>query len=120
MAQTRQQPSLMLRQPAAPEHPMRRLLALLLLTGLHTAAAEDKVDVARIHGRIQFVTSFPDYKVKLVESFADLHVKLVESFPDEPGKWQVVESFPDFKIQLVESFPDFTVRYVESFPGPRR
>ena len=81
--------------------------------------AADKPDVSAIHGRIQVVTSFPDYRVKVVDSFADLHVQVVESFPDKPGRWQMVESFPDYKIQFVDSFPDFTIRYVDNFPGPQ-
>jgi hypothetical protein len=90
---------------------------LLLGAFATTASGADKPDVAKIHGRIQVVSSFPDYKVKIVESFADLHVQIVESFPDAPGKWQMVDSFPDYKIQFVDSFPDFTIRYVTSFPG---
>lgn len=76
--------------------------------------------VAKVHGKIQFVTSFPDYKVQVVSSFPDLKVQKVASFPDAVGKWQIVESFPDFKIQIVESFPDFKIQYVESFPGLAR
>ena len=75
------------------------------------------VDVSRVYGKIQFVDSFPDYRVKVVNSFPDLKVKKVASFPSEPGKWQMVNSFPDFKIKLVDSFPDFTIKYVNSFPG---
>lgn len=74
---------------------------------------------ARVYGKIQFVNSFPDYKVKAVDSFADLHVQIVDAFPDRPGKWQIVNSFPDYKIQMVDSFPDFTVKFVNSFPGPQ-
>lgn len=74
-------------------------------------------DLAKIRGKIQFVTSFPDYKVQVVDSFADLHVQKVTSFPDGPGKWQIVDSFPDYKIQIVDSFPDFKIKYVTSFPG---
>ena len=70
-----------------------------------------------LHGKIKFVTSFPDIKVKFVSSFPDLKVKFVSSFPDECGEWQVVESFPDFKIQVVESLPDIEIKVVESFPG---
>lgn len=70
-----------------------------------------------LHGKIKFVTSFPDIKVKFVSSFPDLKVKFVSSFPDKCGEWQVVESFPDFKIQVVESFPDIEIKVVESFPG---
>ena len=88
-------------------------------TARDAADAAAKPDVSKIFGKIQFVDSFPDYKVKVVSSFEDLRVQKVCSFPNSPGKWQVVTSFPDYKIQLVDSFPDFTVRYVSSFPGVR-
>lgn len=102
---------------------------LALVSGVATARADaacpgpapcdakESLDLARIHGRIQVVESFPDYRVKVVESFADLHVQVVESFPDKPGAWKMVDSFPDYRIQWVESFPDFTIKYVSSFPG---
>jgi uncharacterized protein YlzI (FlbEa/FlbD family) len=93
------------------------LLALLCLGG---RAGDKTIDVSKIHGRIQYVNSFPDYKVKAVTSFPDLRVQIVKSFPDKPGMWEIVESFPDYKIQMVESFPDFTVEFVESFPGPAK
>jgi hypothetical protein len=92
-------------------------LALLLLGA---RAADKKVDVSRVHGRIQYVKSFPDYKVQAVTSFPDLRVQVVESFPTSPGQWQIVDSFPDYKIEMVESFPDFTVQFVSSFPGPAK
>lgn len=71
----------------------------------------------KLHGKIQFVNSFPDLKVQVVESFPDLKVKIVDAFPDECGKWQIVTSFPDIKVQVVESFPDIKIKFVESFPG---
>jgi len=97
-------------------------IAVLLALGVSgwpvsSRAGEKKADVSKIHGRIQFVSSFPDYKVQVVNSFADLKVQVVESFPDRPGRWQIVESLPDYKIQIVTAFPDFTVEYVKSFPG---
>jgi hypothetical protein len=93
---------------------------LLVALALVVRGGDKKVDVAKIHGRIQFVNSFPDYKVQAVTSFADLHVEIVTSFPDKPGEWQIVDSFPDYKIEMVNSFPDFTIQYVKSFPGPRK
>lgn len=108
-----------------PMHPISRHLrktlaaVFLCLWGLQPATADPPEDLSKVRGRIQFVKSFPDYKVKIVKSFADLHVKLVSSAPNSPGQWQIVESFPDFKIQIVESFPDFKIKYVESFPGVR-
>jgi hypothetical protein len=103
-----------------------RVLAIVSLGAIALAlpaSAERKCsrgEVARVYGKIQFVSSFPDYQVQVVTSFPDLKVQRVSSFPDAPGKWQIVESFPDFKIQIVESFPDFKIQYVESFPGPAR
>jgi hypothetical protein len=100
-----------------------RFLAIALLAAalIHVLrAGEKKVDVSKIHGRIQFVQSFPDYKVQAVTSFPDLRVQIVKSFPDSPGKWQIVESFPDYKIEMVNSFPDFTIQFVKSFPGPAK
>lgn len=91
------------------------LLALLILA---VRAGDKKINVSKVHGRIQYVKSFPDYKVKAVTSFPDLRVQIVESFPTSPGQWQIVDSFPDYKIEMVESFPDFTVQFVSSFPGP--
>lgn len=70
-----------------------------------------------LHGKIQFVESFPDIKVKIVEHFPDLKVKMVTHFPDDCGEWQVVTSFPDVKVQLVEHFPDIKIKLVEHFPG---
>jgi hypothetical protein len=95
------------------------VIGLMSLWGLQALTADCPEDLSKIRGRIQFVKSFPDYKVKIVSSFADIHVKCVNSFPNSAGKWQIVESSPDFKIQIVDSFPDFKIKYVESFPGVR-
>lgn len=81
------------------------------------AARIRKDDVCKLHGKVKFVDSFPDYKIQIVDSFPDIKVKQVTSFPDKPGEWMVVDSFPDFTVQVVDSFPDFKVEYVESFPG---
>ena len=80
-------------------------------------AAIDKSDACKLHGKVKFVTSFPDYKIQIVTSFPDIKVQKVTSFPDKPGEWMVVDSFPDFTVQVVDSFPDFKVEYVDSFPG---
>lgn len=104
--------------------PLVLLLSLCLASFLAISAGslraknESKLEVGNIYGRIQYVNSFPDYKVQKVSSFPDLKVQVVESFPNGPGKWQIVDSFPDYKIQIVDSFPDFTVQFVDSFPGP--
>lgn len=70
-----------------------------------------------LHGKVKFVTSFPDIKVKYVDAFPDINVKFVSSFPKSCGEWQVVSSFPDFTVQVVEAFPDLKVKKVASFPG---
>jgi hypothetical protein len=98
-----------------------RFLAVAILLAafaLVIRAGDKKVDVSKIHGRIQFVKSFGDYNVKAVTSFPDLRVEIVESLPNAAGQWQIVDSFPDYKIQMVDSFPDFTIQFVKNFPGP--
>jgi hypothetical protein len=70
-----------------------------------------------LHGKVQFVDSFADFKVQIVANFEDLRVDTVNTFPDHCGQWQIVNSFPDFTVELVESFPDFKIKYVNSFPG---
>lgn len=99
-------------------------LVALLSSAFHLLDAradeKKKLDVSKVYGRIQFVSSFPDYKVQVVKSFPDLKVEVVQNFASSAGKWQIVDSFPDYKIQLVESFPDFKIQYVNSFPGPSK
>ena len=70
-----------------------------------------------IYGRIQWVDSFPDYRVKIVTSFPDLYVESVSSFPDREGRWQIVMSNPDYRIQRVEVGEDFRIQVVGSLPG---
>lgn len=81
------------------------------------AAAKDIPAKCELYGKIQFVDSFPDVKVKAVTSFPDIKVKMVENFADSPGEWKAVDSFPDYKVQWVSSFPDYKVKFVDSFPG---
>ncbi len=71
----------------------------------------------KLHGKVQFVNSFPDIKIQYVTSFPDIKVKFVSSSPNDCGEWQEVTSFPDFKVQVVTSFPDLKVEKVSSFPG---
>jgi len=82
-------------------------------------ASRGKPDPKAVYGRIQYVTAFPDVKVKVVRSFADLRVQVVKAFANSPGEWEIVDSFPDFKVEVVESFEDFTIEYVNAFPGVR-
>jgi len=46
-----------------------------------------------LHGKVQFVGSFPDLTIN------------------------VVDSFPDFTIQVVDAFGDFRARFVDALPG---
>lgn len=86
---------------------------------VETDMARKNIDLSKIHGRIQFVRSFPDFKVKVVDHFPDLRVKKVRHFANKPGLWKIVTSFPDYKIQIVNHFPDFKIKYVNHFPGVR-
>jgi hypothetical protein len=59
----------------------RTLLILVVVLAFSARAGDKKVDVGKVHGRIQFVTSFPDYKVEMVNSFPDFTIQYVKSFP---------------------------------------
>jgi hypothetical protein len=95
----------------------------LLLGGIETVADQKKIgsdctyNGMKLYGKIQFVDSFPDIKVKAVTAFPDLKVTMVDSFPNKCGEWQSVDSFPDLKVKMVDSFPDLTIQFVSSFPG---
>ncbi|WP_460135161.1 hypothetical protein [Pseudomonas sp. S1_E04] len=95
----------------------KAVVAALLLTCALGASADTQVDVSQIYGKIQFVDSNPDYKVKVVTQDADLKVQQVDSSSDSVGKWQTVDVNPDYKVQIVDSNPDFTIQYVDSYPG---
>lgn len=71
----------------------------------------------KLHGKVQFVDDFPDFKIQYVKHFPDLNVEFVDNFPNDCGEWQVVDQFPDFKVQVVEHFPDLKVKKVKHFPG---
>lgn len=107
---------------------IKKIFELILLTltinSFLIAQDKSKIDFENctfnnfpLHGKIQFVDSFPDITIQIVDSFPDLKVKIVNSFPDDCGEWQIVESFPDVKIKIVDSFPDIKIKFVESFPG---
>lgn len=87
--------------------------------GVASGERGEKPGPAQVFGKIEYVTSFPDVKVKVVKSFGDLRVQEVEAFADSPGEWEIVENFPDFKVEIVNAFEDFTIEYVNSFPGVR-
>ena len=107
---------------------MRKLIKFSLVLALGAAAGPAAADAKikgctlngkALHGRVQVVKSFADFKVQIVTSFPDLQVMTVKSFPDSCGRWQWVNELPDFTIEYVEAFPDFTIQFVESFPGER-
>ena len=81
------------------------VIASLLLSCTFWASAATSVDVSKIYGNIQFVDSFPDYKVKVVDSYPDLKVQRVDHYPDSAGKWKTVDHYPDFTIQYVDHYP---------------
>jgi hypothetical protein len=58
------------------------IAALLALLILAVRAGDKKLNVSKVHGRIQYVKSFPDYKAKEVKSFPDLKVENHAEFPE--------------------------------------
>jgi len=107
---------------------MKKAAILLMIVGLigvvgSFASAGKKISPdctfngMKLYGKIQFVDSWPDIKVKSVEAFPDLKVKVVDAFPNKCGQWQSVDAFPDLKVKLVDSFPDIKIKFVQAFPG---
>jgi len=45
-----------------------------------SSLAAETFDVGAVHGRVQIVESFPDYKVRFVDALPDLRVQKVDSF----------------------------------------
>ena len=94
------------------------LLFFLSSTALASGIGSDcTLNGKKLYGKVEVVSSFPDFKVEVVQSFPDLKVEKKNSFADDCGEWEFVESFPDFTIEYVTSFPDFKVEFVNSFPG---
>lgn len=93
------------------------LVALGVQQALASIYADEKPDLTKIYGRIQWVEAFPDYKVQVVAVLPDLRVQRVTSGANKVGLWEEVTSNPDFKLQRVDSFPDFRIQYVEQNPG---
>ena len=96
---------------SAMRHPFLVLIvaAVWCSGGAAFADRKEKPKPETVYGRIQYVTTFPDVKVRVVRSFADLRVQVVTSFANKPGRWQIVDHLPDFRVQIVEHFEDFTI-----------
>jgi hypothetical protein len=71
----------------------------------------------QLWGRVQFVTSFEDIKVREVTALQDLKVQKVTALPNSCGKWQIVTSLPDLKVRVVTALEDIKIRYVTALPG---
>jgi hypothetical protein len=71
----------------------------------------------KLYGKVQFVDSFADVKVRVVTSLPDFKVELVDALPTRCGQWQEVTSLPDLRVKVVDSLADLEIKYVTSFPG---
>jgi hypothetical protein len=70
-----------------------------------------------LYGRVKFVESFQDIKVKVVTTSPDLRVKMVTNPTNRCGEWAIVEFLPNLKVQFVETLPDIEIQFVEDNPG---
>ena len=63
--------------------------------------------------KFKVVNSFPDLKVQFVTAFGDYRVKVSNSssFANETIKIQVVNAFPDVKLEKVTGYGDFEVYF---------
>lgn len=70
-----------------------------------------------LYGRVKFVESLQDIKVKVVITSPDLRVKMVTNPTNRCGEWEIVEFLPDLKVQFVDTLPDLEIKFVEDNPG---
>jgi len=92
----------------------KKLLAVLLAFSLLNVTSEPlDGQTTRPYGRIQFVSSFPDYRVRIVELNGDYRVRIIHSTAYHEGLWEIVNRFADYRIQLVETGEDFTVEFIK-------
>jgi hypothetical protein len=96
---------------------MQFLLFILYLFTTPVVDSNCTYDNIQLHGRIQYVDSFEDIRVKIVDEFAYIDVKLVSEQPDECGEWQIVDDLPDLRVKIVESGEDIKIRFVDEFSG---
>ncbi len=82
-------------------------------------ASKNKAAAARCFGRIQFVNSGEDFRVKIIAvGIADLDVKLTPGVANKPGEWKIVDSAADYRVKIIsDGVPDFTIRFTNSIPG---
>ncbi|MFT3710940.1 MAG: hypothetical protein QM817_25215 [Archangium sp.] len=93
------------------------------MTTTDAGPALDKVNCTwkgkKLYGKIEFVDSFPDLKIREVTALADLKVEMVSSLPSRCGEWQEVTSLPTLRVKKVTAFEDLEVEFVTAFPGFR-
>lgn len=95
-------------------------VAAFAVTG-SSDSARRKALARGLYGRIQFVSSGEDYKVRFVtRGFEDLRVRYVLGDATKPGQWRIVSFDGDFRVRVVDTpFEDLKIRIVESgFEGP--
>jgi hypothetical protein len=65
------------------------IAAIMGFLALGLRGGQKDIDFSKIRGRIQFVESFGDYKVKAVEDSPDLRCRSSRMFPmlRENGRW---------------------------------
>src|SRR5262245_8432759 len=82
--------------------------------------ALDKVNCTwkgkKLYGKIEFVDSFPDLKIREVTALPDFKVEMVSSLPSRCGEWQEVTSLPTLRVKRVTAFEDLEVEFVTAFP----
>lgn len=77
----------------------------------------NQINPCDLYGKVKFVSSHADYKVRIVNHHGRLRVKYMKNFADDPGEWQPVIFGEKFRVQIVRSGEDFTIQKVDNFPG---
>jgi hypothetical protein len=70
-----------------------------------------------LQGKVKFVTSGEDIKIKYVPYYADIKVQMLTLTPQKCGEWQEVTSGENLRVKVVNSGEDLKVEKVSLNPG---
>lgn len=71
----------------------------------------------KLYGRIQFVDTFPDIRIRIVTSKPNLRVVKKQSNAIQCGEWQIVNFAPSIRIMIDQKHGEIDVQYVDFSPG---
>jgi len=92
---------------------MKKLFFILLFVPFFLISQKG----CEVFGKIEFVESGENYKVKILDKGSDLKIRLVSFEANSKGKWELVNSGANYKLKIVDFGEDFSVEEVDFGEG---